>query len=79
MPNHRERRRLAKRMGLLRHRSKLPFAKYMEEIRRSRQAGNEINRLKIEEMLRSLDEQESSMQARVNASKEEFSAKLETK
>lgn len=58
MPNHRERRRIAKQLGLLKTRSKLPFKKWCEEITRSISAGQEIHRVKSEQMLRSLEEQE---------------------
>lgn len=62
MPNNQERRKLAKKLGLLEKRSKLPFSKYMEEISRSQEAGKEIQRRKTEDMLRSLEEQDSAFQ-----------------
>lgn len=64
MPNHRERRKIAKQLGLLRKRSKLPFSKWIEEINRSIEAGKEIHRLKTEEMLRKLQEQDEILEAK---------------
>lgn len=58
MPNHRERRRIAKQLGLLKSRSKLSFKKWCEEITRSHSAGQEIHRVKTEQMLRELEAQE---------------------
>lgn len=63
MPNHRERRRIAKQLGLLEKRSKLPFKKYVEEVSRSIAAGKEIHRQKTEEMLRSLEAQDDAIQS----------------
>jgi hypothetical protein len=61
MPNHRERRRIAKQLGLLKSRSKLSFKKWCEEITRSISAGQEIHRVKTEQMLRDLEAQESAV------------------
>lgn len=63
MPNHRERRRIAKQLGLLEKRSKLPFKKYSEEISRSISAGKEIHRKKTEDMLRDVEDQYAAIEA----------------
>lgn len=63
MPNHRERRRIAKQLGLLKKRSQLPYKKYVEEVSRSIQAGKEIHRQKTEETLRSLEAQDEAIQS----------------
>ena len=52
MPNRKERRSLAKKLGLLKRRSKMSLNKYDEEIARAQTAGKEIHRSKTEEMLR---------------------------
>lgn len=53
-------------MGLLKRRSKLPFKEYLEEIRRSGEAGKEIHRNNTEEMLRAQDTAEADREARRN-------------
>lgn len=58
MPNHKTRRQIAKRLGLLKKRRELPFKKYCEEITRSQAAGKELHRMNTEEMLRSIEAQE---------------------
>lgn len=63
MPNRRERRQIAKQLGLLKKRSQHSYPKYVEEVSRSIQAGKEIHRQKTEEMLRSLEAQDAAIQA----------------
>lgn len=61
MPNHKTRRQIAKRLGLLKKRRELPFKKYCEEITRSQAAGRELHRMNTESMLRSIEEQEEAI------------------
>ena len=63
MPNHTERRNMAKQMGLLEKRSQLTFPAYCSEIIRSQSAGREIHRKKTEDMLRSVEEQMEQIEA----------------
>lgn len=63
MPNHRERRNMAKQMGLLEKRSRLSFPDYCAEIIRSQSAGREIHRKKTEDMLRSVEDQLEQIEA----------------
>jgi hypothetical protein len=58
MPNHKERRRIAKQLGLLKKRASLPFKQRMEEVSRAIAAGKEMHRQKTENLMRSLEEQE---------------------
>jgi len=67
MPNRRERRKLAKQLGLLKKRSQLPLKDYLEELRRSQLAGEQIHRAKTEEMLRRQEEDEAASDYRKNA------------
>jgi hypothetical protein len=60
MPDRRSRRAIAKQLGLLKSKSKLPFKKWAEEVQRSQQLGNEIHRKKVEEMLRTSEEKEAA-------------------
>lgn len=61
MPNNAERRKIAKKLGLLKQRKSLPFKQRMEEISRSIAAGKEIFRQKTQQMLREIEEQESAI------------------
>lgn len=65
MPNHKERRKIAKQLGLLKTRATLPFKKRMEEISRSIAAGKEIHRQKTENLMRQLEEQEIELESGV--------------
>lgn len=62
MPNNRERRRIAKALGLLKKRASLPYKKYVSELERSISAGKEIHRQKTELMYRSIEEQDDAIE-----------------
>lgn len=64
MPNRRERRALAKKMGLLRKRSKMPLKEWLESTKRSAEIGKMIHSGNVERVLRQQDADEAEKNAK---------------
>lgn len=59
LPNRKQRREIARKLGLLRRRSKMKYQDWLDETHRSMEMGKEIHRQKTEDLLRKQDEQEA--------------------
>jgi CRISPR/Cas system CSM-associated protein Csm4 (group 5 of RAMP superfamily) len=64
IPNRRERRKLEKKLGLLKKKSKLPFDQWLEVTKRSAEVGKQIHASNVERTLRQQDNDEAEKAAR---------------
>ena len=59
LPNRKQRREIAKKLGLLKRRSKMQYNDWLKETHRSIEIGKEIHRQKVEDVLRKQEEKEA--------------------
>jgi len=59
LPNRKQRRDIARKLGLLKRRSKMEYKDWLEETHRSQLMGKELHRQKTEENLRKQEEVEA--------------------